>query len=408
MACTLSRLGAIIKLLDGRRFEIFENDIIYGLEFVDDKSTRIIDEGSVRVIYATTTAHNGYGNNCITEPHMHKYVTPNMILLDSSTANKAVLTFVDIDKIINIKSVKTQKQLEEETMIITGVGNQYRPLSDVINEAEPGSCIKLLGGTYDTPITLNKNITICADGDVIITAPIELKNMSEGDEPLKIKFENLVFSESGFITSAGTSELEMEHCTLGGFNPVEEEQLIHFLSSDPDPILLTMRRCEFLPNNKNCNNLINIYAPLKDGSIISNVVFRKHSCTHNQINLLAVEDDATIYINNNICGYSANMVHIQIPGSPRCTIMLEGNQYFETDNNRKWGGLFFVQPFLDRTVTYENMVIHVNNTANCTDNEQIGYMYIGANDSQLSEDKYPKVFVDGKPYHLNTDRYTYT
>lgn len=402
MAKAMAKLGVIIKLADGRSFRISEGDVVYGLKFIDDGCETVIDNGRVSVICGTTKTSATVPNDCIPLPYMHHLIDVVEIIVDSSTNNMANINRIDISDIISISRVKTEKQVEEENMIVTGIGDQYRPLVDVLNDAPAGSTIKLLSGEYNSPLTINKDITICADGDVTLNSLIELKNESDELAPLRITFDGLVFSDQGMITSAGTSELTIRHCVFGGFEPEESSQPIHFLSTNPDPILVNIENCEFMSNNDNCYNLMNIYAPFKDGSRICHNIFRKGCCTHNQIALFAVENGATIHICDNICEYSANMVHIQIPGSPKCTIMMENNICYSTDTRQQWSGLFMVQPFIERTVSYEDMVIHVNN-CKLPEGSQVGYMYIGENNSILSSDKYPTVYVDGKLYKMNTD-----
>ena len=371
----IAKLGTNIRLQDGRNFTVFEGDIINDLTFQSGTTTKTIS-GAVRVICANTRSQSSGPDECPPEPYAHKSITVTSLIIDSSDENCAILDQVNISDILDIGNVRTAKEIAEDGMIVTGVGDQYRPLTDVLNEAPAGSVIKLVAGTYDTELVLDKDITIVSDGNVTMANHIELKVNADGIAP-KVVLENLVLSDSAVITSAGTAELTLCNCVIGGFNPDVSTQPIHFLNSAPDPILVNIVGCEFIPSNENCYNLINIYAPFKDGSTISNNIFRKGCCTHNCISLFAVEDDATITFNCNYCEYSANMVHIQIPGNPKCTIMMEGNTYLECDpDHPEWAGLFLVQPFADKTASYENVVIHVNNTTK--PDGQIGYMYIGA------------------------------
>jgi len=393
MTIAVAKLGCTLKLDDGRSFVVFEGDVINDLTFKAGTSEKTIT-GAVRVICATTKAQSDGPDECPPEPYVYKSISTAQLVIDSSDENHAILDRVNVSDILDIGSVRTAKEVAEEGMIVTGAGDQYKPLAEVLASAPAGSVIKLVGGTYETPMTLDKDISICADGDVTLACQIDLKKTADGAGP-KVNLDGLVLSDAAVITSAGTAELTLTNCIIGGFDPEKSTQPIHFLNSNPDPILVTIEDCEFLANNENCYNLINIYAPFKDGSSISRNIFRKGCITHNVISFFAVEDGATVYFSDNLCEYSANMVHVQIPGSPVCTIMMEGNTYLETDPTGEYGGLFIVQPFADKTVTYEGVTIHCNDTKNETDNPQIGYIYMHSKNTQLTEEQYPTVFMDG-------------
>lgn len=405
MTIAIAKLGCTIKLEDGRSFLVFEGDVIDNLTFKTGTSEKTVT-GAVRVICASTKTQQDGPEDCPPEPYVYKSINTTQLVIDSSDENHAILDRVNISDILDIGGVRTAKEVQEENMIIIGGGSQYRPLVDVLAEAEAGAVVKLAAGTYEAPMALDKDITICADGNATLACQIDLKKTVDGAGP-KITLEGVVLSDAAVITSAGTAELVMKNCVIGGFNPEKSTQPVHFLNSVPEPILVTIEGCEFLANNENCYNLFNIYAPFKDGSSISGNIFRKGCVTHNIISFFAVEDGATVYFNDNICEYSGNMVHIQIPGSPKCTIMMEGNTYLETDPVDEYGGLFIVQPFADKTVSYEGVVIHCNGTENQTENPQIGYIYMHSKNTQLTEAQYPTVFMDGVqvklPVHVVTE-----
>ena len=197
----------------------------------------------------------------------------------------------------------------------------------------------------------------------------------------------------------GVKSFTLKNCIIGGFNPEKSTQPIHFLSTSPDPVLVTIEDNEFIASNENCYNLINIYGKFMDGSSISRNTFRKGCCTHNLISFFAVDEGATVYFNNNVCEYvpDMNMVHVQIPEAPNCTIYMENNTIIEdaSSGDAMWDGLFIVQPFNTNTTTYENVTIHCNKN-NVDGVAQVGYIYMHGKNTPLTEEQFPKIFIDGE------------
>ena len=114
------------------------------------------------------------------------------------------------------------------------------------------------------------------------------------------------------------------------------------------------------------------------------------------INIYDVEDGATITIEGNTFEYSANAIRFGATGSPKCTVNITNNTFLETDSTPEYAGLMFVQPYGTQTVTMEDTVINIDNTT-CPPNYdgQLFYVYCGENDTQLTEETYPKIYVNG-------------
>lgn len=385
----IARVSVDMTMDNGAVVNLAEGDIVRGLKYRSSGKTITVD-GAVRVINAVTKVKNTNTAVCIHEPYLHEYITVQSIILDSSDEFDSELNTIQIASIISIDSVE-----KNAGAITVGSGSQFKPLVDIIADAPAGSTIKLMSGTYDANMDLNKDIKIIGDGTVELVGTINIKKTTNGGEMVRpnIHLEGLTLSDKANVNIDGAKEFTLKNCVIGGFTPEVSTQPIHFLNSSPDPIMVTIEDNEFLANNDKCYNLINIYGKFMDGSSISRNTFRKGCSTHNIISFFAVDDGATVYFNDNYCEKSANMVHIQIPGEPKCTVMMENNRYDETDANVNDAGLFLVQPFEAKTTTYKDVNIYVNNTTK--PEGQLGYVWMHGKNTQLTDEQMPSVYVDG-------------
>lgn len=169
-------------------------------------------------------------------------------------------------------------------------------------------------------------------------------------------------------------------------------------STQPNPLKLIVENC-YLGTNT-ANSVGNIYnglelnCILKDGSSISNNYFAAAACTHNAINIYAVEDGATIHIDNNHFEYSGNAIRIGIKGEPTCTIACNGNSYDATDSTDEYAGLLLVQPYGKQTTSFANCTIKIDDTVH-SDSKQLYYLYAGADDMQFTNFNKPTIIIDG-------------
>lgn len=390
MAKATVKVTVDLELSNGTIVNLAEGDIIDDVTYRENGETKVLD-GAVRVIECVTrTVPRTEDDKCHHEPYMDKYVTAKSIVVDSSEKYDMEIKEIPVSAIIGIGSVD-----KTGGAITVGPGPQFKPLTDIIKEAPAGAVVKLTAGTYDVPMTLDKDIAIVSDGDAKLTGVINIKKAADGTAPV-VNLEGVTLTGDAVVQLDGAKTFIMKGCKVGGFNPEKSTQPIHFLNSSPDPVLVVIEDNEFLPSNENCYNLINIYGKFMDGSSISNNIFRQGCSQHNLISFFAVDDGATVYFNDNQCEYVKDMamVHVQIPGSPKCTVIMEGNSYVShPDTDPKWEGLFVVQPFSTQTVDYKDVTIQCNNTTK--PEGQIGCRYAHANNTQLADDQWATVLVDG-------------
>ena len=393
MAITpIARVTVDLRMDNGTVMNLAEGDIVRGLKYKVNGKIFTVD-GAVRVINGFTKTKNTKSDECVHEPYLYEYITISSIVVDSSTAFDAELNTVQIANIISIESVE-----KNAGVIAIGTGAQYKPMAQVIAEAPAGSTIKMASGVYDAPITLDKDIKLIGDGTVEINGPIVIGNsvQTASDDGSVVKapkvyLEGLELTGDSTITIKEADEFTMVGCTFGGHNLTKTTRPILFTSNHP--CLININNNTFKAENEFSYNLIEITASFKDGSSICGNTFEKDCCTHNQISLYYAEDGAVIDINDNDCVESMNMMRIGFIGEPTCTINMDGNKYEITDTVEEYAGLFLIQPYGSKTVSFGNVTINVSNTKK--PDGQLAYMYIGNSDTKLTEDQYPTVFIDG-------------
>ena len=118
------------------------------------------------------------------------------------------------------------------------------------------------------------------------------------------------------------------------------------------------------------------------------------------LNFYEVEDGATITVDNNVFEYSGNAMRIGFKGNAKATININNNEYKETDTSLDgiYAGYFLIQPYGKKTESFENVVININNMKK--PEGQIGYVYCGSEDTQLTDKQLPTVKVDGNKIAL--------
>lgn len=409
MATTaIAKIGATLRTSDGKEFTVYENDLIQDLTYTNGNTTATLS-GRVRVIAASTTAQNTGPTDCPPEPYVHRYISPTMLVIDSSDENYAILTRVNIANIVSIGSVTTAAEAAEEGQIVIGPGSQYQTLDAVIAAAEEGAVIKLKAGTYAAPITVTKSISIISEDGAVLTGAIKVDGaqnpgtMAEGDAdaeekaPVTVTLKGLTLTGDALIDIDNVDAFTMEGCTFENHNMSTKTMPISIgTKGTAAPMLVKIDNNVFGDQTQYSYNLIDVYSKLADGSSISNNEFTDQCCTHNQISLYGIDTGATVTISNNHAEVSKNLVRIGFIGTPIGTVIMDSNSYDATDADPAYAGLFLVQPYGKETLSFSGTTIKVNNTKAPSPIQQIGYIYAGASDTPWTEDNKPVIIVDGK------------
>lgn len=407
MATTaIAKIGATLRTSDGKEFTVYENDLIQDLTYTNGNTTATLS-GRVRVIAASTTAQNTGPTDCPPEPYVHRYISPTMLVIDSSDENYAILTRVNIANIVSIGSVTTAAEAAEEGQIVIGPGSQYQTLDAVIAAAEEGAVVKLKAGTYAAPITVTKSISIISEDGAVLTGAIRVDGAQNPDTatedgaeekaPVTVTLRGLTLTGDALIDIDNVDAFTMENCTFENHNMSTKTMPISIgTKGTAAPMLVKIDHNVFGDQTQYSYNLIDVYSKLKDGSSISNNEFTDQCCTHNQISLYGIDTGATIAISNNHAEVSKNLVRIGFIGTPIGTVIMDSNSYDATDADPAYAGLFLVQPYGKETLSFSGTTIKVDNTKAPSPIQQIGYIYAGASDTPWTEDNKPVIIVNGK------------
>ncbi len=411
----IAKLGVIIKLNENKSVLLSEGDCVTGLRYTYKKREYVLD-GCVRVICATTAANNGGPTTCPPEPYTQNYITPTQLIIDSSTDHRAVITKVPIAEIIDIADVQ---HVHGDEPISIGSGPQYRPIADVLAEVKPGATVNLLGDIFEDPITLSNGVTLICDENTVlegpvnivgsgtivggkITAPVTLNASpaaaaraatNEQEAEPTILLQDIYFSEKATVTCDGATNITIRDSLFEGHVfDTTRGYVIHVKSENEMQLILEDNTFSAEPEAS--YNLIECQGKLMTGSSISRNRFEAGCCTHNQINLYNIADDADVVISNNWCAHSANMVRIGFKGAPIGTVTMENNACDTTDHG-EWGGLFLIQPYGTKTTSFKGINIHLNDNV-VPEGEQIGYLYAQSNEMQFTSETSPTIYLNGE------------
>lgn len=389
----VAKIAVSLKLQNGRTVTLHEGDIVKGLKFKDGNDLNCID-GAIRVLNATAknVAPKHY---CLPESYISSLININSIVVDMSEEYDAELKTIPIATILDIVEIE-----ENEGAIKVGTGSQYTPLADVIAAAPEGAVIELGSGTYDADINITKSIKLVSENGAIIKGNLNVNGESvsrSAESNVSVVLDGLYFTGASKINLNNVNAFSMKNCVYTEHDFAEKTIPIIINLKDKTPIKVNIDDNTFGKENNNCYNIIEVYGYLKNGSTFNGNHFDKGCCTHNQISLYNIEDDAIVEINDNICDVSKNMVRFGFQGKPKAVVEMSGNTYIESDtDNPEWSGLFMVQPFGNATEDMSGLTVNVVNTKKPVG--QICYLYAGSKDMQFNDDNKPTINVDGRVF----------
>lgn len=390
-----AKLGVSLKLENGITIELREGDIVNDLKYTLSGVQHTIS-GAVRVIDAFTRSNSTIPDDCPPEPYAYRYISVNSICIDSSSVYDAELKRIPVSTITGVGSVS-----KDGGAIEVGIGGNYKSLTEVITNAEPGATLKLQDGEYSEPLELKKSVKIVGSGNTALTGPINvIAPIGEGIEPVSLELENIKLTGNAAMTVRNVSTLTMSNCVVEGLSSEEGKQYqpLNILSNNP--MVVKVNNCTFGDSDKNSYNLLNIYGSLQSGSEFCNNTFSADCCTNNIINIYNADEGAVINIKNNHSEVSRNMARITTPGNPTFTVNLIGNSYASTNGQNDWpdpeyAGLIFLQA-TKNTTSYSNCTVNIEKTTMSNPGGQLYYLYAhGEGVIELTEDKLPTIIVDG-------------
>lgn len=215
-----------------------------------------------------------------------------------------------------------------------------------------------------------------------------------------VVFDGFDFTEDGFVKVLNAGSVTFRNCRVYGLNVSGAAKNYWLRVDSSDPVKIVVEHCFFgdNPTVEDCKlyNLIEPHAVMKDGSGVCENYFTKDVCTHNTVNVYAAEENAGIAINDNVFEMSAGTIRIGVQGEPVCVIDIDRNKVLA--NNPAYAdedqGLVTVQPYAKKTSTFANMTVNMN--GNVCPADQLIYGYSGKNDTVLTADNMPSIYINGE------------
>lgn len=212
-----------------------------------------------------------------------------------------------------------------------------------------------------------------------------------------IVLDGLDFTDNGIIEVRAAKSLTLENCRVYNLKTPNAKNFFLHIFNDIT-LKIAIHHC-FFGNSTytKSNSIYNLFEPtakLITGSMCSSNYFKADCCTHNVLSIYGADENAVIYVKNNIFEISDGTVRIGVKGEPVCIINIEGNTIKENKGDDPSAyGLVTLQPYKKETTSFANMTINMNN--NIIPSEQKIYAYCGANDTQLTQELMPKINIDG-------------
>lgn len=220
----------------------------------------------------------------------------------------------------------------------------------------------------------------------VFTKPVVI-NAPEKD----VVFNGVDFTKDALITIKAAKSVTIKNCRFYGLTPAKKAMGIT-LSCDTK---LTVEGCFFGKCGDYLYNFLELNGKLADGSSISRNYFVWGCCSHNEVNVYGIADEAVISINNNYIG----SIRIGPKGAPQnVKVNIKSNEYNLNDNpDPEWPGLIVIQPYATQTTSFNGVTIDVDGTKTALAAEKLAYIYAGAKDTKFNwQTNYPVLYMNGK------------
>lgn len=221
----------------------------------------------------------------------------------------------------------------------------------------------------------------------VFTKPVVI-NAPEKD----VVFNGVDFTKDALITITAAKSVTIKNCRFYGLTPTKKAMGVTVNAND---VKLVVEGCFFGLNDDKLYNFFEMYGKLADGSSISRNYFVWGCCSHNQVNIYNVMDDANINVNSNHIG----SIRIGTKGAPKnIKINIKNNEYNLNDNtDPEWPGMICIQPYGSQTESFNGVTIDVNGTKTALVPEKIAYIYASGKDTRFNwQTNYPILYMNGK------------
>ena len=222
-----------------------------------------------------------------------------------------------------------------------------------------------------------------------------------------IVLNGLDFTKNGYVEIHNADSVVIKNCRVYGLN-CEDAAKNYWMKVIGDiPVKLSIVRSFFGANpgkNGKLYNLLELNAKLKGDSMISSNWFTADCCTHTMINIYGADEGAVIYVNNNHFADMLKQMRIGIKEGPKCKIISNGNECIVKDTDPEsleWTNLALIQPYGNKTTTFENLEISMKDNKLSTDVPYPLIAYFGGNDTPMGVTSSPKATLNGKDYKIS-------
>lgn len=206
-----------------------------------------------------------------------------------------------------------------------------------------------------------------------------------------VVFNGVDFTKDAFIKIQAAKSVTFKNCRFYGLEPAAKTMGVT-LSCDTK---LIVEGCFFGKCGEKLYNFFELNGKLADGSSISRNYFDGKCCTHNQVNIYNVMDDATINVNSN---YMAS-IRIGPKGEPQnVKINVKSNEYNVIDtSDPDWINMVIIQPYGGQTKSFNGVTINVDGTNTSVPDNKLVYIYAGGTDTKFNwQTNYPVLYLNGK------------
>ena len=343
-----------------------EGEIINDLVYVDEYDTvQTITAAKVKVIAfsSSTSESESLNTTDLTKSKsvFSKVVKPVSILVDGSDICASNLVNIPLSSIVNLKADKIVNEKYQGTVYSAATDAE---LTEALASAATGDTILLAGGTYTTPLDLNKGVRFTAKKDennnyeeVAISAPIVVTATEGTVEVDHITFKDITSAEgtgAGKATAKGNG-IDITGIANVNFHDNEFKNFNNFYN-----IIGFATGSDVTITDNTFSEGLN-YHVIEAGVhtpvgkvLIANNTFNK-VYTHNTISFYEYAENAEITIKDNVFEYSANALRLSDTNAGKVVVNIEGNIYLSTDESSTggdprctstiWGGFAILQDY---------------------------------------------------------------
>jgi len=299
------------------------------------------------------------------------------IMLVKNVANEIVATDINATAV-------------NEAILTSATGIVNLSLGEITNDISISKDVEIIGAYPD--VKVNSVSYKGKDTGTIISGKIDVT------ENVSLTMKGITLTNDAYLNLvSNASNVTLENCIIKDVTPYQNRSYLCLTKGENTPIKLIVKGCYFGSNvttdDSAYYNAFELVQKLADGSEISDNYFEEKVCSNNIICIYDVEENANIYIRNNVFEYSSNAIRVGTKGDAKCNIFVENNVYYKTSTTPEYAGLLLVQPYGVATTNMSNVNITLSGNKH-NDKLQLYYLYAGTKDMQFTDTNKPNITVN--------------